>query len=202
MKTFTQQAIPKPRIALYGGAFDPVHRAHLEVARAACWQAALEQVIFIPAAHSPLKAQGPRAANVERLAMLELALADEAAFSVDDSELRRGGVSYTINTLDAYRRRLPAAELFWILGGDQLAQLDRWHAIDRLVQRVSFLVLARPGHALSAPAIAGLDWSRIDAPLMSESSTLVRERISRGEPLQGLVPPAVEAFIQQKGLYN
>lgn len=202
MKTPGQQAITKTRIALYGGSFDPVHRAHLEAARAAFRQASLENVVFIPSAHSPLKGHAPVASDAERLKMLELALAGEPRFSIDDAELHRGGVSYTVDTVQSFKEREIEAELFWIIGGDQLAQLNHWHAIDELVQWVTFLVLARPGYALSAPPVSGLAWARIEAPLMGASSTLVRERISRGEPLKDLLPEPVEAFIQEKGLYT
>lgn len=202
MKTPAQQAITKTRIALYGGSFDPVHRAHLEAARAARRQASLEKVVFIPSAYSPLKGRAPVASEAERLTMLKLATADETGFTVDDSELRRGGLSYTVDTVRSFKEREPGAELFWILGGDQLAQLDHWHAVDDLVQWVTFLVLARPGYAHSAPPISGLAWVTIEAPLMEESSTLVRERIFRRKPFEDLLPDPVEAFIQEKGLYT
>lgn len=202
MKTLARQAITKRRIALYGGAFDPVHRAHLEVARTAREQASLEKVVFIPAARSPLKAHGPIARDADRLEMLELALAGEKAFVVDDSELRRGGLSYTVDTVRDFRAREPAAELFWIIGGDQLTRLENWHAIEELVRLVSFLVIARPGYELSEPPIPGLTWTQIEAPLMKESSTSIRERISRGERVDDLLPEPVEAFIQAKGLYT
>jgi nicotinate-nucleotide adenylyltransferase len=201
MMISAQQGKKKARIALYGGAFDPIHRAHLQVARSALRQASLEKVVFIPAAHSPLKAHGPIASDADRLKMLKLATAEEADFVVDDSELRRGGMSYTVDTVRGFVAREPGAELFWIIGGDQLAQLDHWHAIDDLVKRVTFLVLARPGYTLSAPSVSGLVWTQIEAPLMEESSTLVRERISKGLPVEGLLPKPVEAFIQEKGLY-
>lgn len=202
MTTEAQQAIKKPRIALYGGAFDPVHRAHLTVARAAQSQASLDQVVFIPATQSPLKMHGPVAGDAERLEMLELALAGETGFVVDDSELRRGGVSYTIDTVREYKAHAQEAELFWIIGGDQLGQLDLWHAIEDLAQQVTFLVLARPGYKLSAPEIPGLLWKQVEAPLMEESSTQIRERIAKAQSVAGLLPESVEAFIQEKGLYT
>lgn len=202
MTTDRQQAIKKPRIALYGGAFDPVHRAHLEVARAARSQASLDEVVFVPAAQSPLKAHGPVAGDAERLKMLELALAGEAGFAVDDSELKRGGVSYTVDTLRGFKERAPDAELFWIIGSDQFTQLDRWHAIEELAQLIVFLVLARPGYDLSPPMAPKLSWEKIEAPLMQESSTLIRERISKGQSIEGLLPKSVEAFIQEEGLYT
>lgn len=202
MKTPADQATTKTRIALYGGAFDPVHRAHLEVARAARRQASLDQVVFLPAAHSPLKAHGPVAGDADRLDMLELALGDAPDFVVDDSELRRGGLSYTVDTVRHFQAREPGAALFWILGGDQLAQLDRWQAIGDLVRRVTFLVVARPGYPLVAPEISGLVWTQIEAPLMALSSTGIRERLAQGASLEGCLPSSVEAFIREKGLYR
>ncbi|PXA03953.1 nicotinate (nicotinamide) nucleotide adenylyltransferase [Coraliomargarita sinensis] len=202
MTTQEHQATHKPRIALYGGAFDPVHRAHLEVARAARRQASLDRVAFIPAAQSPLKAHSPVASDAARLKMLELALAGEAGFVIDDSELKRGGVSYTVDTVQAFKARMPDADLYWIIGGDQLEQLDRWHAIRELAQAVTFLVLARPGYQLSAPGVSGLKYETIDAPLMEESSTSIRERIVNGESVIGLLPQSVEAFIREEGLYT
>jgi nicotinate-nucleotide adenylyltransferase len=202
MTTQEHQAIEKARIALYGGAFDPVHRAHLEAARAARAQASLDEVRFIPAAQSPLKAQGPVASDEARLKMLELALGGELQFSVDDFELRRGGVSYSLDTVVEFRKREPQAELFWIIGGDQLAQLERWHAIEELAALVTFLVLARPGYALREVDTPGLRWQRIEAPLMEESSTEIRARLAKGQSVEGLLPGAVEAFIREKGLYT
>lgn len=192
----------KPRIALYGGAFDPVHRAHLEVARAVQKQASLDQIVFVPAAQSPLKKHGPLAGDAERLEMLQLAIGNDPGLVVDDSELRRGGISYTVDTVRAYRKRQPEADLFWIIGADQLAQLDRWRGIEALVQLLTFLVLARPGYTLSAPDIPGLVWEKVEAPLMEESSSSIRRRIAAGLSVEGLLPKSVEAFIQEKGLYK
>lgn len=202
MKTSADQATTKTRIALYGGAFDPVHRAHLAAARAVRRQLSLEKVVFIPAAQSPSKPHGPIASDADRLKMLEIALRDEIGLEVDDLEVRRGGLSYTLDTVRMFQTREPEAELFWVIGGDQLLQLDSWHAIDELVRRVAFLVLARPGYELAAPNISGLVWRQIEAPLMVESSTAVRERIAQGVPLEGCLPAAVEAFICEKALYT
>lgn len=202
MKIPTDQATTKTRIALYGGAFDPVHQAHLEVARAAHRQTSLKKVVFLPAAYSPLKSHGPVASDADRLEMLELALGDTPEFVVDDSELRRGGLSYTVDTVRDFQAHEPGAELFWILGGDQLAQLDRWHVIKDLVRRVTFLVVARPGYPLVAPDIPGLAWAHIEAPLMLLSSTNIRKRLAQGASVEGCLSPSVEAFIREKGLYT
>lgn len=202
MTSLEQQATPKHRMALYGGSFDPVHLAHLSVARAALEQAALDQVVFIPSAHSPLKKHGPVARDSDRLKMLELALGDEPGFSVDDMEIRRGGVSFSSETIQAYREKRPDAELFWIVGADQFIQLDLWRHIEDLVRIISFLVLKRPGFELNPPVIPGLIWAGIDAPLMDVSSTVVREGICCGYAIEGLLPQTVETFIRENGLYT
>lgn len=191
----------KERIALYGGAFDPVHAAHLKLAFAALEEQKLDRVVFIPAAKSPLKTKGPNASDAARFKMLELAAGDEPRFEVDDCEIKRGGVSYTVDTVRDFKGRYPEAELYWIIGADQLEQLDRWHAIEELAGMVVFLVLARPGHELSAPPVPGLIWIELNAPIMDESSTLVREAMAAGDSLKGLVPETVEAFIRAEGLY-
>ncbi|WP_269523823.1 nicotinate-nucleotide adenylyltransferase [Coraliomargarita parva] len=194
-------AKPASRVALYGGAFDPVHNAHLEVARCACRALLLDRIIFIPASQSPLKLQGPQAPDAERLEMLHLATAGEARFSVDDYELRRGGISYTIDTVKHFRGLLDGAELFWVLGADQFEQLDRWRSVQALSSMVTYLVLARPGYSPEAPPVAGLRFTRVDAPLMEESSTMVREKCRNSESIKGLVPEAVRSFITEKALY-
>ena len=191
------------RCALYGGAFDPVHRAHLQVARYALEQAQLDRVVFIPAAQSPLKAHAPLTDAAARLQMLSLALQGEACFELDESEIERGGLSYTIDTVRHFSAGHPDTELYWIIGADQFEQLDRWHRIEELIERVTFLVFARPGSHLEASAeIPSLRYQVIDAPLMSDSSSAIRQCCREGRSLEGLVPDAVQAFISEQELYT
>jgi nicotinate-nucleotide adenylyltransferase len=191
------------RVALYGGAFDPVHCAHLRVAQHAFEQAQLDRVIFIPAAQSPLKAHVPRANDAARLQMLRLALAGHAHFEVDPYEIEKGGISYTLDTVRHFRDRMGMrVELFWIVGGDQFEQLDQWHQIDKLAAMVTFLVLPRPGSTLQSRPIAGLSYQLIEAPHLSESSSEIRTRCAKGRSLKGYVPDAVEAFISERALYT
>jgi nicotinate-nucleotide adenylyltransferase len=191
------------RLALYGGAFDPVHTAHLRVARYALEQAQLDRVLFIPAAQSPLKAHGALSSDDERLQMLRLALQGTDPFDLDAHEIERGGISYTIDTVRYFRERFANAELFWIVGGDQFEQLHEWRSIDALAKLVSFLVLARPGADLLAAApIPELRYQVIQAPMMGESSSEIRARCAAGASLDGWVPDAVQAFISQRELYS
>ena len=110
------------RIALYGGAFDPVHNAHLEIARRALQQADLGEVVFIPSAQSPLKAHRPHVGDAHRLHMLDLATAGDAHFRVDRFEIEKGGVSYSLDTARHFQRAEPEAALDWIIGADQFEQ--------------------------------------------------------------------------------
>ena len=191
------------RCALYGGSFDPVHRAHLQVARYALEQAQLDRVVFIPAAQSPLKAHAPLTDAAVRLQMLSLALQGEACFELDESEVERGGLSYTIDTVRHFSAGHPDTELYWIVGADQFEQLDRWYQIEELAERVTFLVLARPGsHSGASSLIPHLRYQMIKAPLMSDSSSEIRVRCREGRSLQGLVPSAVQAFIFEQELYS
>lgn len=191
------------RLALYGGAFDPVHSAHLKVARYALEQARLDRVVFIPASQSPLKVHAPLTNNAARLQMLDLALQDEPCFVLDAYELEQGGMSYTVETVRYFCERFAGAELFWIIGGDQFELLERWRRIDELAEMVTFLVLARPGaHIVPNPELPYLRYQVIEAPLMSVSSSEIRERCGTGRSIEGLVPDAVEAFISERELYT
>ena len=142
----------RQKIALYGGAFDPVHIAHLQLARSVLVQEIVGRVLFIPAAHSPLKRHGPLASDSQRLEMLRLATADEPRFSVSDYEIKRGGVSYSYRTVEHFCSQMPGAQLFWILGADQFEQLDQWREAAKLAT-VSFLVFGRRGTPCATPVL-------------------------------------------------
>ncbi|MGB1126786.1 MAG: nicotinate-nucleotide adenylyltransferase [Opitutales bacterium] len=202
MARLNEQATPKQRVALYGGAFDPVHMAHIGVALAASEQYQLDRVVFIPVAQSPLKNKAPVASDAQRLRMLELATAEHDRFVVDNRELRRGGLSYTVDTVRGFVASEPEAELFLIIGADQLEQIDQWHSIEALAEMVTFLVLARPGYELSPPPVVGLVWREVKAALMEVSSTAIRDLRRSGGSLGEFVPKAVETFIEAEGLYT
>src|SRR5438477_8997205 len=112
------------RIGLFGGTFDPVHLGHLLVAQAAFEELQLSRLFFIPAAQSPFKPASSPAPAAARLRLLRLALAGQSQYEVDEQEIRRGGTSFTIDTVRSYRTRYPKSELFYLIGADQVAQLD------------------------------------------------------------------------------
>ncbi len=189
-------------IALYGGSFDPVHRAHIEVAWAALKNCDLNAVIFIPTAQSPLKIDATVASDEDRVEMLRLATAEEPRFEVDSSELERGGISYTIDTIKAYQTAHEGCRLHCIIGADQFELLSQWRRIEEIASLVTFIVFRRPGHLILESKVKGLRYVTIDAPLMHHSSTEIRTLIAEGYSAADLLPPAVEAFISTRELYT
>ncbi len=188
------------RIGLFGGSFDPVHLGHLLVAQAAREELQLTRLFFIPAAQSPFKpAQVPAPAE-QRLRLLRLALAGQSECEIDDQEIKRGGVSYTIDTVRDYARRFPGAQLYYLIGADHVPQLPRWRDADELAGIVEFVVIPRPGQGavpLPAPfrgrALAGFP--------LGVSSSQIRERIRAGRPIDLLVGPALAEAIRNNRLY-
>lgn len=188
------------RLALFGGSFDPVHLGHLLVAQAAREELALDRLFFIPAAQSPFKPAQPPALAEERLHLLRLALAGKSWCELDDQEIRRGGVSYTVDTVRDYLNRFRGGQLFYLIGGDHVAQLPKWRDANELARLVQFLVIPRPGEANASlpPPFQGR--SLIGFPL-GVSSSQIRARVKAGQPIEHLVPAAVAEAIRNNGLY-
>ncbi len=191
---------PPRRIALYGGSFDPVHPAHVAIARAAMDQAGLARMIFLPAAQSPLKDHGPEALGPLRLEMLRAALTDCPWAEVSDWELHRPGPSYSWQTVEHFREAAAAGtEWFWLMGVDQWEQLPRWQRWEHLATMVTFLVFTRSGivpqprPGVKAVFLAGE---------FTGSSTEVRAARREGGDWEALVDPAVAAIIRREDLYS
>ena len=191
------------KIGFLGGSFDPIHLGHLVVAQDALEGLGLDRVEFIPAAVSPLKGRELIATPAQRLEMVRLAIGHDPRFGVLDLELRRGGTSYTVETVRELGRRYPGATFFWVIGADQLARLAEWKDIGELVQRVAFAHLARPGvEEPAAPPIPGLRLHRVAGHEVAVSSSELRERANRGLPLWPFVPLKVSEFIDSESLYR
>ncbi|MGO8698826.1 MAG: nicotinate (nicotinamide) nucleotide adenylyltransferase [Limisphaerales bacterium] len=188
------------KIGLFGGSFDPVHLGHLLVAQAAREEAGLSRLYFIPAAQSPFKPATQPAAAAERLKLLRLALAGDEGAEIDDQEIRRGGVSYTIDTLRAYAGRFPGAELFYLIGGDQPAHLPLWREAEELARLAQFLIIPRPGEA-AAPLTAPFRGRVLKGFPLEISSSEIRRRIEGKLPWAHLVPATVAEAIRNNGLY-
>ena len=191
------------KIGFLGGSFDPIHLGHLAIAQDALEGLGLDRVDFIPAAVSPLKGRELTATAAQRLEMVRLAVEGDARFGVQDLELRRGGTSYTVDTVRELRALYPGAELFWAIGADQLARLAEWKEIGELVRLVEFALLARPGVAeAELPQIPGLRVHRVAGHEVAISSSELRERANRSLPLWPFVPLKVSGFIEAQSLYR
>ena len=196
------------RLGIFGGSFDPIHNAHLAIARACQEQAALDEVWFTPTAIQPLKHQGPHASDAERIEMLRLAIGDESSWRVCTLETDRGGRSYTVDTLRQIREELPEVELFFPIGADALRDVPKWKEPHEIFRMAKPLIVGRAGRP-----IADLDPLKslcadktqpqvIDIRPMDISSSNIRRRIAAGETIDGLVPPQIAEYIRQHGLYK
>ncbi|MCA9190443.1 MAG: nicotinate-nucleotide adenylyltransferase [Planctomycetales bacterium] len=199
------------RIGILGGSFDPIHLGHLLIAEIARDTLHLDQVRFMLAAISPLKQDRPPTSDQGRLEMLQLAVAGNPAFQVDDRELRRGGVSYTVDSLRELHVEIPDAELFFLMGADSLVEFHRWKEPEAICQLSKVIVLLRGGqpkpdivllerylgHAATEP-----DELFLTLPQLEISSSDIRQRVESGRSIRYQVPACVEAYIQAHSLYS
>jgi len=189
------------RLGLFGGSFDPVHLGHLLVAQAAREELGLTRLFFIPAAQSPFKPdREPTPAKV-RLQLLRLALAGQDWCEIDEQELKRGGVSYTIDTVRDYAGRFPQAELCYLVGADHIALLPKWREAAELARRLEFLVIPRPGQAATALP-APFRGRMLSGFPLGVSSSQIRARVKSGQPIEHLTLAAVAEAIRNQGLYR
>lgn len=186
------------RRGIFGGSFDPVHLGHLVVAAAAADRLLLESVHFVPAREQPFKVGGHAASPEDRVAMLELALADER-FVLDTRELDREAPSYTVDTLRALRAEFPADELCLMVGADAARDLPEWREAEAIPALARIIVLTRPG--AEGPGLEKVG-EILEVPRVDVSATEVRERAGRGEPIDDLVPLAVAEYIESHRLYS
>jgi len=189
------------RVGLDGGCFNPVHAGHIAAARGARDALALDQVLFIPSGHPPLKGHAGLVAGTHRLAMIERAIADEPGLSVSSIEIDRDGPSFTVDTVRTLRAALPAgAELFFLLGDDCLNRLPRWKGIDALHAMLRFAILPRSGQSAAQPD-SRLIWLPLSP--VAVSSTEVRAMAALGNRLpSALVPAVVSDYFVSHGLYG
>lgn len=193
----------RERIGLFGGSFDPIHNGHLEIAKKAAAQFQLDRILFIPAAQSPLKANVPATAENHRFEMIRLAIEPFPNFELSSVEIERGGVSYSVETASVVARQNPDASLFWIIGGDQAKQLDRWRRFEDLAKRVEFICLERgddariPASVSSLASVHSLKMDRIGI-----SSTEIRKRANSGDLPKNFLPEPVFHYIKSRNLYR
>ena len=187
-------------IGLFGGSFDPVHTGHVLVAQAALEELQLARLILIPTACSPFKLdQQPTPAN-QRLAMLRLAFAGKNLCEVDDLEIKRGGASYTIDTVRHFTKEFVGAKLFYLIGADNVPNLAKWRDAGELAKLVEFVVIPRPGD-VPVPLPAPFVGRYLNGFPFGVSASQIRARAKAGLPLEPLVPSAVAQFISNNRLY-
>ncbi len=198
------------RLGVFGGTFDPIHLGHLAAAEEAAHHFGLERVLLVPARHQPLKERAPTASSRDRLAMVELAVADNPRFAVSALELERPTPSYTVDTLRLLRDHYgPSCELYLLLGLDSVNSLDRWRAPDVLVRLARIVAMSRGG--VGEPAWTTLQSIAPDirdriyplsVPDIDISSRELRARVAAGLPIRYQVPDAVRVYIEERRLYQ
>lgn len=199
------------KVGLFGGSFDPIHRGHIEPVREARRRLGLDRVIYLPTARPPHKPGRALAPAIARYAMVELALLDEEGMSASAHELTLDRPAYTVETLEHFRREMPAADLHLIIGGDSFADFHHWVRWREIANLARLVVLARPGWSLETSslhpevaALAGTDRVLLlRQPPVDISSTELRDRLASGRPLpEGAVPGLVVRYVQKYGLYR
>lgn len=197
------------RIALFGGSFDPPHRGHLAIARAAADAFSLDQVLFAPTGRQPLKRDGHAATFAQRLAMVTLACDEDPRFqpSSFDAPKPDGSPNYTVDTLEALASTYPEAERFNLVGADAFRTLAQWREPHRLIALAQWIVVSRPGIPLRFPeglTLTTAEQARIqllDSVHLDIAATSLRQRLATGDPCTDLLSPAVTEYITDHHLY-
>ena len=189
------------KIGVYGGTFDPIHMGHLITAQYILEERKLDKILFIPAFVSPHKTQVYSIDGKHRIEMVKLAIEGYDKFECSDYEIKKGGVSYTIDTLIELKKTYENIEL--IIGYDNLLSFDKWHKPDEIVNMAKLLVLKRKigGDINQFNKYFG-DANFIDSPAIEISSTLIRERLRKNLPIDFLVPEKVKEYIMTNNLYK
>jgi nicotinate-nucleotide adenylyltransferase len=197
------------RLGIFGGTFDPIHHGHLVAAEEARHQLALDRVLFVPAGRPPHKPDRPITDAHHRLRLLQLATAAKPYFAISCVDLERPGPHYTVDTLRLLRAEWgPGPAFFFIEGNDSLLDVPDWHQPRRLIELCELAVVRRPGAEIDLAELerqlpgltAHIHW--VAMPLLQISSSDLRARVRAGRPISYLVPPAVEAYIREQGLYR
>lgn len=201
-----------PRLAVFGGSFDPLHNAHMFLAGDLLRREIADEVLFVPARRPPHKGGRILTPPEHRLAMLQRAIEPHEAFSVSDIELVKEDTSYTYDTLNVLSRAYPDYSLVFVMGLDSLAELHEWYKATELVNRFEFLVYPRPGvqppaHSRMVKYFGNRNAQKlhnaiIDAPSLPISATEIRRLAGEGQNLSGLVPESVQSYIVENNLYK
>lgn len=187
------------RIGILGGTFNPIHIGHLAIAQTAQEKFNLDKVIFVPSYRPPHRNIVKLASAEERFHMVRLGTKSNPLFEVSDFEIKRRGKSYSIDTVEHFRKvYYKGAKLFFIIGTDNFAELPTWKQINDILKIVSFIVVNRPGHKIRSSKIRH---HLVNMPGMDISASHIRRRISQGKSIKYLVPESVFRYIKRKKLY-
>lgn len=188
------------RIGIFGGTFNPPHNGHIAIAKQAMKQLELNCVYFVPVYIPPHKQQNSSTAAKHRLKMLKLAVSGRKEFIASTIELRRRGISYTVDTLKFFKKHFPQAELVLIIGADNLAQFYSWKSPKTILQLSSLAVYKRKGFSLS-PKDNAIDFIFLKGKLLQISSTEIRNKIAAGLDINTFVPSSINSYIKKHLLY-
>jgi len=190
-------------IGILGGIFDPVHNGHLAVASLARDYFSLSTILFIPAGVPPHKVTTVSASPEDRLAMLRVSLATISYAEIWDKEVYQTDISYSIDTLELLRDRYPDRRFYFIVGADNLGEIQTWHRYRDILSLVTLCVTERPGYELEIPAsLTGAEVKTFPSPHWGISSSLLREYLLKGYSCRHLLPESVLAYISEKKLYT
>ena len=199
----------KMRLGVFGGTFNPIHFGHLHIAQEFARMLGLSQVLFVPTAMPPHKQAEDLAPAADRFELCRMAVRDHPFCRVNDTEIRRGGKSYTVDTLRILTEQYPDTRLFLLMGEDMFLTLQNWREPEKIWQMADICAAPRsaePGDELylHQEYLETLGARVHICPIifLSVSSTMVREKAAKGESLAGLVPPPVERYIKEHGLYR
>jgi nicotinate-nucleotide adenylyltransferase len=191
----------RDRIGILGGTFDPPHVGHLIIGEQACAQVRLDKLLFVPAYLPPHKRSGGRANPRRRLRMVRLATRGRSKFEVSPIEIQREGISYTIDTLQELRRKYHKSSFYLIVGGDNFDSFKSWKSVDEIARLATIVVYKRKSRGRKITGARMGKLVHLRGALLDISSTMIRDRIKRGESIRFLVPESVRRFIEKNKLY-
>ncbi len=188
------------RIGIFGGTFDPPHRGHIAIAEQAKKQLGLDCIYFIPAFIPPHKQNNSSTTAKHRMEMIKLAVHGKKEFKVSAIELKRKGISYTVDTLKTYKRLFPKSELMLIMGADNLTQFNTWKSPKTILKLASLVVYKRKGFN-SFLKKSVLSFTILKGRMLRVSSTEIRNKIKKGFDIRVFVPHSITRYIKQHSLY-
>ncbi|MBY0158354.1 nicotinate-nucleotide adenylyltransferase [Cytobacillus firmus] len=192
------------KVGIMGGTFDPIHIGHMLAAECARDAYDLEEVWFMPS-HIPPHKEDAGVTGLMRLEMTAEAVADHPSFRTLDWEVKRGGVSYTVDTVREVREAYPEHDFYFIIGADMVAYLPKWNRIGELAEMLTFIGLNRPGTKLSVDDLPDFLQKAVvtaEMPLIEISSTIIRSRAASGSSIRYMVPDRVYDYIVRSGIYG